>query len=100
MKKATLLVALAGLLLAGQTLAEPLRTPRAAQASLGPPISTLTASDVLTTTELNATTGSINWRKAACWTGVVTVAVAGGFGGSPGVGAVLSAALAVYCLTL
>lgn len=100
MKKATLLIALASLLLAGQALAEPMRAPRAGQAGLGYSIATSAPSEVLATTELNATTGGINWRKAACWTGVVTVAVAGSLGGSPGAGAVLSGALAVYCLTL
>ena len=54
----------------------------------------------LSMTDLSATTGGINWRKAACWTGVVAVAVAGSLGGSPAAGAALSGALAVYCLTL
>lgn len=84
---------------AGATMAAP-NAGIAPATSVGPTASTLPAPHTLSMPDLTATTGGINWRKTACWTGVVTVAVAGSLGGSPGVGAALSGALAVYCLTL
>lgn len=55
---------------------------------------------VLPTATLGAVTGAVNWRKVACWTGVVGVAVGASLVGSPGLGAGLSAAMAVACLAL
>ena len=53
---------------------------------------------VLTTATLETVTGAINWRKVACWSGVVALAVGASVAGSPGIGAVASAALAIGCL--
>jgi hypothetical protein len=55
---------------------------------------------VLPTATLDAITGAVNWRKVACWTGVVGVAVGVSLVGSPGLGAGMSAAMAVACLAL
>lgn len=55
---------------------------------------------VLPTATLDAVTGAVNWRKVACWTGVVGVAVGASLVGSPGLGAGMSAAMAVACLAL
>ena len=55
---------------------------------------------VLPTAALDAVTGAVNWRKVACWTGVVGVAVGASLVGSPGLGAGMSAAMAVACLAL
>ena len=53
---------------------------------------------VLPTATLDAITGAVNWRKVACWTGVVGVAVGASLAGSPVVGAGASAAMAIICL--
>ncbi len=53
---------------------------------------------VLPTATLDAITGAVNWRKVACWTGVVGVAVGASLAGSPAVGAGASAAMAIICL--
>ena len=55
---------------------------------------------VLPPASLDAVTGTVNWRKVSCWTGVVGVAVGASLVGSPGFGAGASAALAVVCLAL
>ena len=54
---------------------------------------------VLPTATLDAVTGTLNWGKIACWTGVVVVAVSAS-GASPAVGAAASGALAIVCLAI
>lgn len=99
MKRRTAFLSILFLSFAGAAMATP-NAGTAPVAGVGSAAPALPVPRTVSMTDLSAATGGINWRKAACWTGVVTVAVAGSLGGSPGAGAVLSGALAVYCLTL
>lgn len=99
MKRRIALLSILFLPFAGAAMATP-NAGTAPTTGVGSAAPTSAVPHTLSMTDLSATTGGISWRKAACWTGVVTVAVAASLGGSPGAGAVLSGALAVYCLTL
>lgn len=99
MKRRIAFLSILFLSFAGAAMATP-NAGTAPATGIGSAAPTAPVAHTLSMTDLSTTTGGINWRKAACWTGVVTVAVAGSLGGSPGAGAVLSGALAVYCLTL
>lgn len=99
MKRRIAILSILFLSFAGAAVATP-SADTAPATGIGPAAPTPLVAHPLSMTDLSATTGGINWRKAACWTGVVTVAVGGSLGGSPAAGAALSGALAVYCLTL